>query len=183
MAGVHPHTNRMTIVTCELPPHTAIEREMRDHASYTDAYRVPLRSAEASVIDLFFAVFGHHPPWLKAILLGRHRIGAWFGLDGAAAADILRPTRQGAYRAGDTIGPWPIHSCTDDELVAGRDNKHLDFRLSILKDTSGAQPCAVVSTVCRTHNRFGRIYLMAVVPFHRWGVKRLLRRAQQAGRL
>lgn len=174
----------MIVVSRELPSGTAIEPEMREHASYTDAWCVPLRSAAPGVVDLFFAIFGHHPAWLKAVLLIRHRIGTWFGLDGAAASDILRPTRHGhAYRVGDTIGPWPIYSVTDDELVAGRNNRHLDFRLSLMKDTHGPQPCVIASTVCRTHNRFGRVYLKLVLPFHRWGVQQLLLRAHRAGRL
>jgi hypothetical protein len=174
----------MIVATCELPSGSAIEREMREHASYTDSYRVALRSGATGVVDLFFAIFGHHPAWLKAVLLVRHRIGTWFGLDGAAVPDILHPTRQGhSYRVGDTIGAWPIYSISDDELVAGRDNSHLDFRLSLMKDSRGPQPCAIVSTVCRTHNRFGRAYLRLVVPFHRWGVQRLLLRAHRAGRL
>ena len=84
---------------------------------------------------------------------------------------------------GESIGPWPIYFLGEVELVAGRDNKHLDFRLSVLKQGTGQAAYAVVSTVCRTHNAFGRTYLYLVVPFHKWGVQRLLSRAAQAGRL
>ncbi len=37
------------------------------------------------------------------------------------------------YAVGDRIGPWPIFPISQKEIVAGRNNKHLDFRLSVLK--------------------------------------------------
>jgi hypothetical protein len=172
----------MTLPSCELPANTILHREFGDGAVLIDSYRVPLRH-DASVIDIFFAVFGHHPAWLKAILLVRSRIGAWFGLDAASATQIMRPTRAGSYRVGESIGPWPIYFLGEEELVAGRDDKHLDFRVSVLKQHTGQAVFACVSTVCRTHNRFGRLYLLLIAPFHKRGVQRLLSRAAQAGRL
>src|SRR5262249_17885963 len=119
----------------------------------------------------------------KAILLVRHRGGAWFGLEAASTAQIISPTRVANYRVGENIGPWPIYFLGEGELVAGRDNRHLDFRLSVLKQQTDRTAYAVVSTVCRTHNWFGRMYLLLVAPFHKWGIQRLLSRAARAGRL
>jgi hypothetical protein len=172
----------MAIVACELPAKTVIDRELVDSAFFIDSYRVPL-PLNGSVIDIFFAVFGHHPAWLKAILLVRHRVGGWFGLRAASTPQIMAPTRAETYRVGESIGPWRIHFLGDEELVAGGDDKHLDFRLSVRKENIGQTAYAFVSTVCRAHNRFGRIYLTSIAPFHKWGVKRLLWRAVQAGRL
>jgi len=81
------------------------------------------------------------------------------------------------------VSVWPIFSLSETELVAGRDNKHLDFRISVLKEASGEASSVVVSTVCTVHNAFGKIYLFFVVPIHKWGVRRLLIRAIAAGRL
>jgi hypothetical protein len=41
----------------------------------------------------------------------------------------------------------------------------------------------IVSTICTVHNLFGKIYLFFIVPYHRHGVKTLLRNAVAAGRL
>lgn len=175
---------QLTVVTpCTLPAGTNLSPEWVDAPYFSDAYRVSLTHPDHSVIDIFFAVFGHHPAWLKAILLMRNRVGAWFGLHAASTEDLLNPRRAKAYRVGQTIGPWPVFFVGENELVAGRDNTHLDFRLSVLKEGSGASACAVVSTVCRPHNRSGRVYISAIAPFHKWGVQWLLRRAARAGRL
>jgi hypothetical protein len=173
----------MLVAPCDLPPDTALDRDLVEGACFTDSYRVPLTHGSATVVDIFFAVFGHHPGWLKAVLLVRHRVGAWFGLQAASTAEVMSPSRASSYQVGQHIGPWPIYFLSEGELVAGRDNKHLDFRLPVLKHGSGPSAAAVVSTVCRTHNAFGRVYLLAIAPFHKWGVQSLLRRASQAGRL
>ena len=91
----------------------------------------------------------------------------------------MRPT----YSVGDKIGPWPIFFIGDNELVAGRNNKHLDFRLSVLKVMEGDAASVVVSTVCSVHNVFGKIYLFFIVPFHRTGVRSLMSNAVAAKRL
>jgi hypothetical protein len=95
----------------------------------------------------------------------------------------MSPAVKDSYGVGETIGVWPIFALSEAELVAGRDNKHLDFRLSVLKDTTGTVPSAVISTVCVVHNFFGKVYLFFVVPFHRWGVRWLIARAVAKGRL
>ena len=169
--------------SCDVPGTSAIGRQVVDAAYFRDAYRAVLTRPDASPVDVFFAVFGHHPAWMKRVLILRNRLAAAGGLDTAQDADILRPERRAHYRVGDTIGPWPIFGLTATELVAGRDNSHLDFRLSVLIERSQAQPTAVISTVCTTHNRFGRVYLWFVIPFHTWGVKKLISRALTAGRL
>jgi hypothetical protein len=94
------------------------------------------------------------------------------------------PQACGAYESvGDKIGPWPIFFIGDNEIVAGRNNKHLDFRLSVLRLTDGDAESVVVSTVCSVHNLAGKIYLFFIVPFHRTGVQSLLANAVVAKRL
>jgi hypothetical protein len=168
---------------CLLPLQSALDHRLVAGATFSDSYRVPLSHGDASAVDIFFAVFGHHPVWLKTILLLRHRAGALFGLGAARTSDILNPTRSERYRVGECIGPWPIHFLAESEVIAGRDDKHLDFRVSVLKHATGEDAFATISTVCHAHNRFGRVYLRVVAPFHKWGVQRLLARALSAGRL
>jgi hypothetical protein len=71
----------------------------------------------------------------------------------------------------------------ENEIVTGRDNKHIDFRLSVLKAAADDATDIVVSTICTVHNLFGKIYPVFVVPFHRWGVRLLMSRAVAARRL
>ena len=173
----------MLIEECDVPHLSVLDRRLVDAAFFRDSYRTPLTQAQASVIEIFFSVFGHHPLWMKGILIARNRIASWCGLDAPTASEIMKPEMKLGYKVGDKVGPWPIFFLSESELVAGRDNKHLDFRLSVLKELNDEAMSAVISTVCNTHNRFGRVYLIFIIPFHKWGVRRLISRAQMAGRL
>lgn len=152
-------------------------------AFFKDSYSAPLCNANVSMPELFFHLFGHHPLWIKRLLILRNRIASWCGLAVPAAADIMTPQIKNDYHVGDIIGPWPIFALSDNELVAGRDNGHLDFRLSILRISAEGAPRVVVSTICSVHNFAGKAYLFFIIPFHKWGVQRLIKAAVLAGRL
>ena len=121
--------------------------------------------------------------WIKMVLVARNRMASLFGLEAPSASEIMHPTFKSNYAVGQKIGPWPIFAITGSELVAGRNNIHLDFRLSVLQLTQGLTTSVVVSTVCVVHNTFGKVYLFFIVPFHKWGVQYLITRAAAAGRL
>jgi Protein of unknown function (DUF2867) len=174
---------RVSVEECDVPACTAIDRRVLEAAYFRDAYRMPLTHVQSGVVDIFFAVFGHHPLWMKRLLIVRNRMATWCGLDAPTPSEIMSPEEKASYGVGDKIGPWPVFSLTEAELVAGRDDKHLDFRLSVLKQIDGEAASAVISTVCATHNAFGRTYLFIVIPFHKWGVRHLISRAIAAGRL
>ena len=44
-----------------LPVKSSLDRELVEEAFFMDSYRVPLTRGDPSVVDLFFAIFGHHP--------------------------------------------------------------------------------------------------------------------------
>ena len=175
--------NLTSIIECEVPATSLLARDVIESAYFRDSYRAPLAQPNASVVDIFFGVFGHNPIWMKRVLIARNRIALLCGLDAPAAAAIMNPEVKSSYRVGDTIGPWPIFALTQTELIAGRDNGHLDFRLSVLKEIIDGVPNVVISTICTVHNRYGKVYLFFIVPFHRWGVRWLMTRAINAGRL
>lgn len=156
---------------------------MRANCYFSDAYRAPVRHTGATVIAHFFAIFGHHPFWMKIVLIARNRLASFFGLDAPRATDVMHLDVRSSYGIGDTIGVWPIFALSEIELVAGRDNRHLDFRLSVLRVNYAGTESVVVSTICSVHNLSGKIYLFFIVPFHKWGMQRLLRNAVLAGRL
>ena len=87
------------------------------------------------------------------------------------------------YIVGEKIGVWPIFSLSENEVIAGRNNKHMDFRLSVLKVPDGDRTSVVVSTICTVHNLTGKLYLFFVVPFHGYGVRKLMANALAARRL
>ena len=104
--------------------------------------------------------------WIDALLALRNILVAPFGLKGGPAKD------DGA----DVIGIFPVVTETPKRLVAGFDDKHLDFRVVV--DVSDAERGRAVTatTLVMTHNLLGRAYLATIMPFHKIVVKSMLRR-------
>ena len=173
----------MGVVECEVPSDSLLSRELIERAYFVDAYRAPLCRSDLGIVDIFFGIFAHYPRWMKLLLIVRNKVASLAGLDAPTAAEILHVEIKDRYVVGEKIGVWPIFSITEDEIVAGRNNKHMDFRLSVLKVPDGSRASVVVSTICAVHNLSGRVYLFFVVPFHRYGVRKLMANALAARRL
>ncbi|WBL77537.1 DUF2867 domain-containing protein [Bradyrhizobium xenonodulans] len=173
----------MDVVDCNCPSDSALGREFVESAYFHDSYRAALAHPELGIVDIFFALFGHTPLWMKLLLIVRNVIARFAGLDTPTIGEVMSPAIRSGHRVGDKIGPWPIYFIAENEIVAGRDNKHLDFRLSVLKVKGGVATDVVVTTVCTVHNVFGKIYLFVILPFHRTGVRALMSNAVAARRL
>jgi hypothetical protein len=172
----------MTVVECDVPAGSMLSRQLIERAYFRDSYRAPLSRRELGIVDVFFGIFAHHPLWMKLLLIVRNRVASLAGLDAPTTSEILHIQIKDRYVVGEKIGVWPIYALSENEVIAGRDNKHMDFRLSVLK-VPGDKPSVVVSTICTVHNLAGKLYLFFVVPLHRYGVRKLMANALAARRL
>ena len=64
--------------------------------------------------------------------------------------------------AADKLGPFPVELETETELVAGFNDKHLDFRVSVMSRDGQVS----LATWVHPHNFGGRLYLALIMPFH-----------------
>lgn len=82
------------------------------------------------------------------------------------------------------VNIFKVYSKGQTEIILGEDDKHLDFRLSLLF-SEAALPFAklrlILSTVVHCHNRLGRLYIFAIAPFHRLLVRSSMRHAARLG--
>jgi hypothetical protein len=174
----------MAVEVCEVPVASRLDAQLVKDAYFKDSYSAPLANGHSRPVEqLFFALFGHLPRGVKRLLIIRNAVAGWCGLEVPSAAEIMAPQVKARYAVGDKIGPWPIFDMTASELIAGRDNPHLNFRLSVMKVTTGEAPRVCVSTICSVNHWSGKLYLFFIVPFHKWGVQRLMANAVAAGRL
>nr|WP_254787295.1 DUF2867 domain-containing protein [Variovorax sp. OV700] len=104
-------------------------------------------------------------------------------MTGWSAASASRPPAPcaSAPRAvgAPRIGIFRIYETHVDEIVLGEDDRHLDFRVSVMRSSAGDSLTAV--TVVHCHNLFGRNYIRLIAPFHRLVVRSALERAARAG--
>lgn len=167
----------------QFPSATLMDSSFVGRANYRESYCLDLARGNLAPPALFHAVFDHRPAWMKAALVTRNWFASKVGLEASSPQEILTPQERAEYRVGDKIGPWLIFALSERELVAGRDNRHLDFRLSILRVDGPSARQLQVSTACVVKNTFGMVYLSVVLPFHKRGLRLLLSSALTCGRL
>jgi hypothetical protein len=172
----------MIVTRRRTPPPSAFLGDLTK-ARYWDSYEAPLRRPDLAMHEIYLALFAHHPRWAKWLLVLRGRIVMLFGLRATTAADLDNIEFKPAYAVGEKIARFTLFGQNDTEIVTGGNDKHLDFRVSVRKLTDDGTARVVLSTVVSPHNFFGRAYLLAILPFHRFGVRSLLSRAVAAGRV
>jgi Protein of unknown function (DUF2867) len=173
--------NARRAATCKLPASSKLMQSLA-RIDYCDSYEVALTKPNQSLVSIYGAALDldHLPGIFKQLLVVRSVLVKPFGIAGVSHKDLAKPIDTGrTYNIGDKIGRWTLYASYPDELITGANDKHLDFRVSVIRD--GAR--VVLSTVVMTHNTFGRAYLATILPFHKFGVAQILTNAATAGRL
>jgi hypothetical protein len=135
----------------------------RDHA---DAFRVHLDEARFPNVDAFARAFlTGAPAWVNLLMRLRDAAVGVVGLKKSTDAPPQVPI-DGALLPGAFIRFFRIVSRDDREIVAGEDDRHLDFRVSFFHAGSGQGCHGIVSTVVRFHGALGRAYFLPVAPMH-----------------
>lgn len=165
-----------TTVTERNPPMQSRLSDWYGHADLVDSFAVQIpQDAGTNIRSIAHAILGQPAPWFKVLLSVRDRFARVFGLETSAE---LRD----ANTESDRIDFFPILSVDDDELILGEDDKHLNFRVSLLLQRGTSGPGLVLATtVVRCNNHLGRIYLAAIKPFHQAVVRSNLQRAAKTG--
>jgi hypothetical protein len=168
-------------VTTEVPPSESQITRIYDKTDLADAFAIRLPDdAIADPEGLARFIFSHQSSWVAGLMRMRDAVVAGFGiktssqLEGQLASSNTRSVRF-----------FKIYATHEREIVLGQDDKHLDFRLSVLlqnrKIPGGSARYVVISTVVHCHNRLGRSYLALIAPFHRLIAKSSLRNAAKVG--
>jgi Protein of unknown function (DUF2867) len=144
-----------------------------DHA---DAFRAAADPVRFPDVDAFARAFleGKPPAWIDAAMRARDAIvGTLFGLK-TSAADDAQASR--ALVPGTRHGIFRLFERTATEILLGEDDRHLDFRVSVLHERVGDEAFVTVSTIVRFNNAWGRAYFLPVRPVHGRVVPAMMRR-------
>ena len=162
----------LTVTAVPLPP------ESRATTFYpapdlADAYAVTLPDNAARDPEaLARFVFSQQAPWVARLLWLRDRIMSVFGVK---TTDQLQAGADEVRR----VAFFRIYAQDAHEILLGEDDAHLNFRLTVRRETGSQQ--LIVTTVVQCHNALGRLYILVIAPFHRRVVRSALRRAARAG--
>jgi hypothetical protein len=141
-------------------------------AQFADAFSLEIDGRALDARKAAEKIFARSPAWIDALLRLRNVIVTPLGLKTSAASET---------RPREMIGMFPVLSETPDRLVAGFDDRHLDFRVVVDVATSGQGQDVTATTLVLTHNLLGRIYLAIILPFHRLIVPAMMRQVASQG--
>jgi hypothetical protein len=137
-------------------PATPLLGDALPRVDWTDAYAVPRRPGTPTDPQAWAdAAFRTPPLWVMVAVGVREALVGLVGID------------RGGSSSFDTVRRGP------DEVLLGTDERHLDFRASVLVEPDRV----VLSTVVQVHNARGRAYSALVRRVHPVVVRAMLTRA------
>lgn len=136
---------RKDVFTAELSPDSALHAHVAD-GDFLDCYGVHAKVAPRRAAE----IITDFPGWAQLLLKLRTVLVAPFGLSTKGP------------QARDKVGIFPVQSETEKEVIAGFDDKHLNFRVCVRQEAGQVS----LATWVHPHNFGGRLYLAAIMPFH-----------------
>jgi len=157
-------------------PKNSVCREYIETIDFSDTYKIGLSNKNISIENSYISVFAHSPKWINSLLFIRNKIVGVFGLDtGKKDTEIDKDT----LKVGSKTGIFKIYAIEENEIIAGEDDKHLNFRVSVLKQNDEL----FISTLVHYNNWFGKAYFFIVKPFHKVVAKAMLNSAVKNNRI
>ena len=133
------------VIATELPLQSLLGDRVKP-MDFIDCYSVESDLSPRNAAE----IITNFPGWARFLLKIRALVTAPFGLsnDGPPAPD--------------KVGVFPVETESSHELIAGFNDKHLDFRVSVISQEGRV----FLATWVHTNNIGGQIYLKAILPFH-----------------
>jgi len=125
---------------------------------YQDTYQIK-KAREKSAEEISKELL-RLPGWVEALFKLRNALVGVFGLK----TDKQAPGQETFFTLIEN---------REDEIIMGEDDKHLNFRASILKNAS--EGTISLTTLVHFNNVWGKVYFLPVKPFHKIIMKVLLR--------
>jgi len=145
---------------------------------YSDVFSAEVPNPHHYSIDYLAAIsFGTSPRWVTGLLAVRNFVVGWFGLKSGNATEIRIPDPTVYYPVGSTVSLFRVESRTDNEIILGESDRHLNFRTGLMLEQADNTTIRLYSsTIVHYNNFFGKFYFFFVKPFHRIIVKNMLTR-------
>ncbi|WP_445458151.1 DUF2867 domain-containing protein [Flavobacterium sp. HNIBRBA15423] len=161
----------MQIIKTSLPKDSLLHKNGSSY-SYIDSFQGFITDKENKItpLSILKAFFNSSPKWIEVLFTIRNKIVQVFGLktpqNSKNKQEIIANLKG---KPNEQIGLFKIFETTNNEIIMGEDDKHLNFRVSLLMNQSEFEPTKkniTVSTTVHFNNWFGKLYFLPVKPFH-----------------
>lgn len=170
----------MTILKTTLPVNSALNISGKKY-DYTDSFKGVVRDPKNNftTTDLGKAFFKSGPKWVGALFTLRNKIVALFGLKTSNInKDRKKVLENFTCEPGDQLGIFKVFEKSENKIILGEDDKHLNFRVSLFKkqySNEANNKEITISTTVEFNNWFGKLYFLPVRPFHKIIVPTMLK--------
>ncbi|HBV15214.1 DUF2867 domain-containing protein [Chryseobacterium carnipullorum] len=170
----------MKIKKTEFPKESALSRE-KVIFDYTDSFMGEVLNADGNITtaEIGKAFFSSTPQWGKKMFAFRNSIVKMFGLKTGTDRSKIQDPGDLKLEVGQRVGIFKIFDKTENEIIMGENDKHLDFRVSVLYDKAKrntGKNSLTISTTVKYHNWMGILYFLPVRPFHQLIVPVMLKK-------
>jgi hypothetical protein len=151
------------------PENTLIRNDM-GVVDYFDSYMTVKKTTDP-ILEITRKLL-QAPGWVNTLMYIREiLIARPFGLrTGNTAKNNAQTSQKQEFELA------PILFSNENELVMGEDDKHLYFRLSVLKINKGVDTEIYLTTVVRFNNTGGKVYFALIRLFHGLVVRTMLKK-------
>ena len=150
-----------------LPVGTSITKNL-SNVDYDDSYMIMVEHDES--IERISEKILSLPRWIIVALRIRYYLLVKpFGLNTGKFNDVEKDSKS-------NFVPVPIIDKNENEIVMGADDKHLYYRISVMKKKVEEITEIYLSTIVKFHNIFGKIYFVPVRIGHKLVVRSILKR-------
>ena len=165
------------VTTYDILSNSNLERRAYD---YLDCFTAIVSDPEDKLtpIEVCRAFINSAPQFVETLMGLRNKIVKVAGLKTGEghASTRAEAIEQFSGKPGDYLGPFQVYEHTEEEIILGEDDKHLDFRLSLLLTPDKPnQKKLSMTTVVTYNNWMGPIYFTVVKPFHKIIAKSMLK--------
>ena len=158
----------MTVKRIELATESRLNEIFRP-GDFLDCYTVAILPPDRPLPEILQYVLIEMPGWARMLMRLRDRIVGFFGIKTTKELPQNNSFRK-SVAVGDHIGFMKIRSMSEQEIIVGEDDSHLNFRVSLRREP-GEAGLVSLATLVHRHNLIGRLYLALIMPFHKLIVK------------
>ena len=162
-------------------PRNSILNKGHEKYDYFDCYKGSLNDEENKInsTDVAKALFISTPKWVGILFILRNSIVTVFGLKTSEKTnDRKQQLDNFNFEPNERLGLFKVFSKSDNEVILGEDDKHLNFRISLLIENLNTENLIkeiTITTTVEFNNWLGKLYFLPVRLFHKIIVPRMLK--------
>ena len=157
--------------TNKIPEYSIVSKNFNNF-HYCDSYWIVTQTNES--LDKITTDIFQTPKWAEILMGIRNNLVKLIGLNPGGMKKNNNIADH--YPIGSRAVYFKVVDRTEKEIIMAENDKHLNFKVSVLTYRDGDNVTINLTTLVKYNNFLGRLYFLPVKPFHRMIVISLLKR-------